>query len=64
MKNYQMNSNTKADIFMSELKMKVKQESRYKIRKGYNIEQESSPNPENLLTFPLTMKVSKLYPYL
>ena len=59
-----MHSNTKADKFMAGLSTKVKMESRYKIRKGYNIEQESSPNPENLLTFPLTMKVSTLYPYI
>ena len=43
---------------MAALKTKVESESRYKIRKGYNIEQESSPNPENLLTFPLSMTVS------
>ena len=45
---------------MSALEDKVKKESRYKIRKGYNIEQDSSPNPKNLLTFPLSMKVSRL----
>ena len=33
---------------MSALEDKVKKESRYKIRKGYNIEQDSSPNPKNL----------------
>ena len=45
---------------MSALEDKVKKESRYKIRKGYNIEQDSSPNPKNLLTFPLSMKVIRL----
>lgn len=43
---------------MTALNTKVRTESRYKIRKGYNIEQEDSPNPENLLTFPVSMKVS------
>ena len=45
---------------MSALEDKVKKESRYKIRKGYNIEQDSAPNPKNLLTFPLSMKASRL----
>ena len=48
---------------MSALEDKVKKESRYKIRKGYNIEQDSSPNPKNLLTFPLSMKVNRLKVY-
>ena len=46
---------------MEALKKKVMTESRYEIRKGYNIEQESSPNLENLLTFPLSVKVHVLY---
>ena len=47
-----------ADTFMTALQAKVSKESRYKIQKGYNIEQESTPNPANLLTFPLSMQVS------
>ena len=59
----QIDSPNKGDNFMSALEDKVKKESRYKIRKGYNIEQDSSPNPKNLLTFPLSMKVSRLKVY-
>ena len=42
---------------MTALQDKVTKESRYKIQKGYNIEQEDKPNPANLLSFPLSMQV-------
>ena len=42
---------------MTALQDKVTKESRYKIQKGYNIEQEGKPNPANLLSFPLSMQV-------
>ena len=46
-----------AETFMAALQEKVSKESRYQIKKGYNIEQEGSQNPANLLTFPLSMQV-------
>ena len=46
---------------MAALQEKVSKESRYQIKKGYNIEQEGSQNPANLLTFPLSMQVFFIY---
>ena len=50
-------SSNNGETFMTALQEKVSKESRYQIKKGYNIEQEGSQNPSNLLTFPLSMQV-------